>query len=58
MPLGLVYQQADLDMLCHAKNPTPGDPDGIDQNKYATLGNDWLKSKYKNVTFITKVELV
>ena len=39
-------------------NPTPDSSNGINQMAYTKGGNDWLLSKYPNITLISKVELV
>ena len=58
VPLGLVYQGASIGDLAKALNPTPGDPSGIDQNKYETLGNDWLRANYNNVSWINDISFM
>ena len=54
----LVYQGASIGDLAKALNPTPGDPSGIDQNKYETLGNDWLRANYNNVSWINDISFM
>jgi peptidyl-prolyl cis-trans isomerase A (cyclophilin A) len=34
-------------------NPTPGDSDGVDQDEYTALGNDWILQKYPTISMIT-----
>ncbi len=38
-------------------NPTPGDSDGVDQDKYMTLGNAWIRKAYPGINFITKATI-
>ena len=33
-------------------NPTPGDSNGVDQEQYEFLGNDWIRQQYQNINFI------
>ncbi|KAJ3253751.1 hypothetical protein HK103_000343 [Boothiomyces macroporosus] len=39
-------------------NPTPGNKMGIDQDKYSSFGNRWIRAHYPNVTFIQHVKYV
>jgi len=34
-------------------NPTPNSTDGVDQDKYMTQGNDWIRKEYPGINFIT-----
>jgi len=33
-------------------NPTPDSSDGVDQDLYSTLGNDWILQQYPNISLI------
>jgi peptidyl-prolyl cis-trans isomerase A (cyclophilin A) len=33
-------------------NPTPGDSNGVDQEQYEFLGNDWIRQQYPVINFI------
>ena len=43
-----------MDVAVAVFNPTPGSSDGVDQNKYETEGNDWIRKQYPDINFITQ----
>ena len=36
-----------------AHNPTPGDSNGVDQEQYEYLGNEWIREAYPGINFIS-----
>ncbi|CAF1549639.1 unnamed protein product [Adineta ricciae] len=54
-PLGIVT--TGLDTANAIFNPTPGDPNGVDQDKYSKQGNAWIRLNYPQINFITKASI-
>jgi peptidyl-prolyl cis-trans isomerase A (cyclophilin A) len=46
-----------LDTAIAAFNPTPGNPNGVDQNNYTTMGNKWIRKQYPDINFILTTSL-
>ena len=38
-------------------NPTPGNSNGVDQDKYTQLGNQWIREQYPKINFIKNVTI-
>jgi peptidyl-prolyl cis-trans isomerase A (cyclophilin A) len=56
-PIGEVAKPGELASFIGLTNPTPGDSDGIDQDKLTSLGNAWLLKNYPTVSRM-RVEIV
>jgi peptidyl-prolyl cis-trans isomerase A (cyclophilin A) len=41
-----------MDVALSLANPTPGDPDGVDQDNYTEMGNPWILEYYPDVDLI------
>ena len=50
-PFGAVT--SGMDVALKIFNPTPQDDSGVDQDDYETKGNNWIKSTYKGINFVT-----
>ena len=55
-PVGIVTQG--LDVAKAVFNPTPGNPNGVDQQQYTSKGNTWIKQEYPTINFITNATIV
>ena len=40
--------------LSRVHDPTPGDPEGVNQTDYETKGDTWIRGKYPEINFIKK----
>ena len=49
-PVGVVIDGSQYLLRVH--DPTPGNPQGVDQTKYETLGNTWIREQYPEINFI------
>ena len=49
-PFGEVIEGLETAEAAH--NPTPGDSNGVDQEQYEFLGNDWIRQQYPAINFI------
>ena len=49
-PFGRVVQG--MDVVQAISNPTPGSSGGVDQDRYATEGNAWIRKAYPNINSI------
>merc|ERR1711892_797336 len=49
-PFGEVIEGLEIAEAAH--NPTPGDSNGVDQEQYEFLGNDWIRQQYPVINFI------
>lgn len=54
-PFGIVT--SGFDIANEVFNPTPGDPNGVDQDAYSTKGNQWILSNYPQINFITNATI-
>ena len=55
-PFGQLDAQG-LAVLKKVDNPTPGSSNGVDQDQYTSKGNDWIRSTYPGINFITKASV-
>ena len=55
-PFGRVV--AGMDVMKAVYNPTPGDSGGVSQAEYMTRGDDWIRTAYPGINFITKASVV
>ena len=50
VPIGKLTQG--LDTAIAAFNPTPGNPNGVDQGNYTSMGNPWIRREYPDINFV------
>jgi len=55
-PLARVVQG--MDTVNRIFNPTPTDPMGVDQDAYATRGQEWIEKQYPGINSIVKATIV
>ena len=54
-PVGIAIEGTQY--LDRVHDPTPGNPNGVDQNDYETKGNAWIRSQYPEINFIKKATI-
>lgn len=54
-PFGIIT--SGFDTALQITNPTPDDSNGIGQERYTELGNDWVLKKYPDVDLVTTARL-
>ena len=55
-PLGIAISGTEY--LDRVYDPTPGDPNGVNQTEYETKGDTWIRSTYPEINFIKHATIV